>query len=287
MPKHKTRGKSQHQSTSRREGAKRRGTFATTVEHHSGLTAAETNALELLGRSEHDLQAALHEDRRYLHNPKGAPISIKDILENYCRLRNAIDRTTLGELWPCLVTQRRNGAPFSAPLDISPSVAAALVAEIRSASPSGAPFPFAPAPLVQSAAAKALPEAARAQPYFFGASQNLVGLPKENVEAGFVRGAQLDVDVRMSSPMQPLTGQETAGAQVAVETPKPNITVVYTHGYFLSTLKQLGISTPALGHLAYGLYRFGIEVDGYHLFQESLVSIPDQLRVRLDLEPQG
>jgi hypothetical protein len=221
-----------------------------------------------------------------LHAAKGAAISIGDVLENYRMLRNGLDHLTLGELWPCIVTQFKDRLPFSAPLDVPPSLAAMLVAQLRSMSIGDDLFPSAPAPRVQSAVAEALPrEVARTQPYFFGASQKLVGLPKDNAEAGFVRGAKLDIDVRMSFSGcgPPELAQE---ARVAVETAKPNISVVYTHGYFLSTLKQLGVSTPAIGSLGYGLYRFGIEVDGFHLFQESLVSIPDQLKIWLDLEPR-
>jgi hypothetical protein len=80
---------------------------------------------------------------------------------------------------------------------------------------------------------------------------------------------------------------EPPQARVAVETAKPNLTVIYTHGYFLSTMKQLGVSTPASGNLAYGLYRFGIEVKGFHIFQESLVSVPEQLRISIDLVPEN
>ena len=115
----------------------------------------------------------------------------------------------------------------------------------------------------------------------------MVGLPAENAEAGFVRGAKLDTDIRapFSPPEPPDQKQEPPRARVAVETRRPNLTVVYTHGYFSGTY-QLGVSTPAIGSVAYGFYRFGIEFKGFHWLQESLVCVPDQLKVSLDLVPK-
>jgi hypothetical protein len=261
-----------------------------TAERLSRIIAAETNAPELLGQMERDLQTALHEGQPYLRTADSPPVCISDVVENYTRLRKLLDTLTMSELWPCVVTQWKDALPFSAPLDVPPALAAMLIAQLRTVSAGDVPFPSAPAAPTQSAVAEAsLKELALTQPYLVGATQRLIGLPKDRAEAGFIRGAKLDADARLPfSPVEPLDQrQEPPQARVSVETAMPNLTVVYTHGYFLSTLKQLGVSTPASASVAYGLYRFGIEVKGFHVFQESLVSVPDQLRISLSLVPQG
>jgi hypothetical protein len=288
MPEHEYDSRLRHQRSPNQEIAARRAADTKSAERGIRPFAAETNAPELLGQAERNLQTALHEGQSWLPALNASPICINDILENYRRLRNALDTLTSGQLWPCAVTSCKGASPFSAPLDIPPSLAAMLVAQLRAASTGELPFPSAPAPSVQSAIAEAAPELALDQPYLVGATQKLVALPADNAEAGFLRGAKLDTNVRMrlSTAGLPDQSQDPPQALVAVETAMPNLTVVYTHGYFLSTLKQLGVSTPATGCLAYGFYRFGIEVKGFHVFQASLVSIPDQLRVSLNLVPQ-
>src|SRR5262245_44571630 len=98
-----------------------------------------------------------------------------------------------------------------------------LVAQLRKVSTGELPFPSAPAEPVQRDAVGG--ELRLAQPYFFGPTQRLVGLPAENAETGFVRGAKLDTDIRLPfSPPEPLDqGQEEPPrARVAVETRRPN-----------------------------------------------------------------
>jgi hypothetical protein len=254
---------------------------------------AETNAPELLRQAELELYSALeaalkypsHLADPYLRIAEKQPVYIKDIIENYRRLRDLLDTLAAQELWPCILTQSR--PPFAAPLDVPPDLAAILVDHIRLASTGELPFPSAAANLVQFAALEKADDLglSHLQPLFYGDGHKFVGLPTENAEAGFVRGAKLDTDLRVpfSPPEPPDQVQEPPRARVAVETEKPNLTVVWTHGYFTSRLGQLGVSTPATGNLAYGLYRFGLEHMGRHWFQESLVSVPDQLRVSLEI----
>jgi hypothetical protein len=165
-----------------------------------------------------------------------------------------------------------------------------LVAQLRAVSTGDLPFPSAPALAVQSEVAERAPleKFLHAQPYLVGATQKLIGLPAENAVAGFLRGAKLVTAIRklFLHREPPNQGREPLQARVEVETAKPNLTVIYTNGYYIGTLKQLGVSTPASANVAYGLYRFGIEVNGFPFFQESLVSVPDQLRISLDLIPQ-
>jgi hypothetical protein len=250
-------------------------------EGEKARVAAETNALELLGVAERELQSALQLGHPYLRTASNQLVYIADILENYRKLRALLDTLAGGELWPCILTHSKDTRPLSAPLEISPTLAAMLVAQIREASTGELPFPSAPALDAQLAVGGH-------QPYFLGPTQKLVGLPAENAEAGFVYGAKLDADIRAPfSPPAPLDQkEEPPRARVAVETRRPNLTVVFTHGYFDSSLEQFGISTPAVRSVAYGRYRFGIEVKGFHCFQESLVSVPEQLKVSLDLVPK-
>jgi hypothetical protein len=269
-----------------------RNASARAKERQRDSIPGQTNAPELLGHLERHLQAALFDGQQYLRVASRPPIYINDILANYQRLQSALATLAVGELWPCAVTQQTDGLPFSAPLDVPPSLAAMLIDQLRAVSTGELPFPSAQALPVQIAVSEkaGLGELTRVQPYLFGEGQKLVGLPSSDAEAGFVRGAKLDIDARapFSPPEPPDPGQEPPHARVAVETAKPNLTVVYTNGYFISTLKQLGVSTPASANIPYGLYRFGLEVEaGLHFFQESLVSIPDQVRVWLSLEPQA
>jgi hypothetical protein len=181
-----------------------------------------------------------------------------------------------------------------------------LIAELWKVSSHDSPFPSASAAPVQEAVVERVrSDEVWSLPYFAGTTERLVGLPAVNAEAGFLRGAKLDTDVRApfsrreaprddefppppaDNPPPPADDDEPPRARVAVETAKPNLTVVFTNGYFASTRKQLGVSTPAIASIAYGLYRFGIEIQRFQWFQESLVSVPDQLRISLDLVPQG
>jgi hypothetical protein len=254
-------------------------------EREREFIAAQTNAPELLGQLERDLQTALLSGQPYLRVGNSPPVFISDILVNYRRLQSALATLAVGELWPCALTQRSDGSPFSAPLDVPPRLATMLIDQLRGMSTGELPFPCAPAGLIQRTD---IGELSRAQPYLYGEAQKLVGLPAFNAEAGFVRGAKLDIDARapFSPPEPPDQGQEPPHARVAVETVRPNLTVIYTNGYFISTLKQLGVSTPASSNVAYGLYRFGLELEGLHIFQESLVSVPEQVRVSLPFGPR-
>jgi len=248
------------------------------------ITSDLINAPESLEFTERNLQLALHSGNRYFFNTESHPIYIEDILEDYGRLRTSLDTLTMGELWPCVLTEPEHSSIFSVPLDVPPPLAAVLVSELRKQATDQHPFPSAPAEAVQIAAAKRADEFAKSQPYLTP-THLLIALPAENAEAGFVHGANVDVNVRAPfSPLfKPPDNEEPPMARVAVRTKKPNLTVVYTHGRFMSTLTQLGVSTPAAGNLAYGFYCFGIEVNGFSWFQKSLVIVPNQLDVLLEL----
>jgi hypothetical protein len=279
-----------NQPSSKYQSAPKREIVITAQEGARRLVAAEINAPEHLKRSERDLQAALHGGQPYFRGANNRPICISDIVENYRRLRRALGTLTVGGLWPCILTRWKGSLPFSAPLDVPPLLAEMLVTQLRAVSMGDLPFPSALALSVQSTVADKAPseELLHAMPCFIGATEKLIGLPAENAEAGFIRGAKLDADARepFSPPAPPEPEHEPPRARVAVDTAKPNLTVIYTNGYFNSSLRQLGLSTPASASIAYGLYRFGIETKGLHFFQDSLVSVPDQLRISLDIEPQ-
>jgi ribosome assembly protein YihI (activator of Der GTPase) len=279
--------KAQERAAAEQERAKERAKERAAAEQEKARVAVETNAPEVVGVVERELQSALQVGSLYWRTASNQLVYIGDILNNYRKLRRLLDTLAADELWPCILTHSMDARPFSAPLEVPPTLAAMLVAQLRTASTDELPFPSAPADAVQHAVAVAAEEKSlellRFHPFFFWSRGKLVALPAENAEAGFVRGAKLDTDIRAPfSSHEPLDlNEEPPRARVAVET-SPNLTVIYSHGYFASTTKQLGISTPACGTLAYGLYRFGLEIKGYHLFQESLVCVPEQLRVLLD-----
>jgi hypothetical protein len=259
------------------------------AEQEEARVAAVTNAPALLSAEERKLRSAMRLDKPYLRTASNQSVYIADIIRNYRKLRRLLHTLTRKELWPCVPTRTTDGQLFSAPLDVPPTLAAMLVAELRKVSTDEMPFPSAHAGSVQQTVAAQLgkrTKLATAQPYFVGPDEELVGLPAENAEVGFIRGAKLDTDIRVpfSGRKPHNASEEPPRARVAVETEKPNLTVIYTHGYFASTLTQLGVSTPASGSVAYGLYRFGIETKGRQLFQDSLVSVPHQLTVFLDLD---
>lgn len=246
------------------------------------------NDPQILDAYDHALLETLVDHKPYAHfADSGSPVYVADISSNFKRLELELDSLIEDDLWPCIITHIDPRNSFSAPLDVSATLAASLVAHLRRSSTRQLPFPSVRADVIQYAVARENRAEAHLQPYFFG-DQSLIGLPAKRAALGFVRGAKFDAILRRPfSPPTPLDeAEDPPRARIAVETRKPNLTVVYTNGYFASSLMQLGPSTPASGNVAFGLYRFGIEWENAHIFQDSIVSVPDQLRIYLDLAPK-